>query len=562
MNENEYKTSAPSPSPDGDNLYGAPRGRGKGRRTLGTWLWPAGIFVIVALGVWIIIANSHPSDKPSGGRRGGGDGSTPVAVVVATNGDLPIYIDALGTVTPTATVTVHTLVSGILQSVDFTEGQMVTKGQLLAQVDPRPYQAALMQAQGTLARDTAQLSAAKVDLTRYKTLLAQDSVSSQTVDQQTALVGQLEGTVQSDQAAVNTQKLNLSYAHIVAPINGRVGLRQVDAGNYVTPGDSNGLVAITEQSPIDVAFTLPEDNVQRVTTRFNSKEKLPVSVLDRDQTRELAKGQLFSLDNLIDTTTGTLRAKARFDNSGGALFPSQFVNVRLLVDTLRNVVIVPSSAILRGNDGLFVYVPDAYGAVHVRNVQTGPSDGEQTAILSGVSPGEKIVTDGTDRLRDGACVVIGGGTNDKSSRNGHNRDQAEAPKPGFFASLFGGKAVKGASEDAKGKGMGQGQAGKGCGGPSMGGRQATSGASGGHGGGNIKAMLAQLDLTADQQNKAGAILSDASDKTQATDDPDAKRAIRQAANSQIMALLTAPQQAKLKQLHAVAATTDATSGKQ
>ena len=458
-------------SPTHHALYGAPPPnlRGKRKRTLGTYLWPVGILVVVGIGVMYIVGHNGDGDSTQaqgggGGRRGGiPNGFTPVSAVTAQLGDMPVYLDALGTVTPTATVTVRSQINGVLQSVAFTEGQMVQKGQFLAQVDPRPYQAGLLQAQGALAKDEATLVEAKKDLQRYKTLVSQDSISQQTLDAQVSTVGQLEGTVQSDQAAVQTQQLNLVYAHITSPMAGRVGLRQVDPGNFVTSGDANGIVAITGESPIDVAFTIPEDQVQTVIGRFSGgKTKLPVSVMDRTQAKVLATGTLLSLDNLIDTTTGTLRAKARFANSDGSLFPSQFVNVRVLVDTLHNVVVVPSSAILRGQSGLFVYTANARGAVHVTPVTTGPTDGDNTAILSGVSPGQQVVTDGTDRLREGACVVVpsaqggaggfgghhhgaGGAQGGASGASGSSASGADAPKEGFFGHLFGGASSSAAA---------------------------------------------------------------------------------------------------------------------
>ncbi len=447
-------------SPTHHALYGAPPPnlRGKRKRTLGTYLWPVGILVVVGIGVLYIVGHngdggSTQAQGGGGGRRGGiPNGYTPVAAVTAQLGDMPVYLDALGTVTPTATVTVRSQISGVLQSVAFTEGQMVQKGQFLAQVDPRPYQAALLQAQGTLAKDQATLVAAKKDLERYKTLVAQDSVSTQTLDTQVSTVGQLEGTVQTDQAAVQAQQLNLVYAHITSPMTGRVGLRQVDPGNYVTAGDANGIVAVTGETPIDVAFTIPEDQVQAVIARFSGgKNKLEVSVMDRTQAKVLATGTLLSLDNLIDTTTGTLRAKARFANTDGSLFPSQFVNVRVLVDTMHNVVVVPSSAILRGQSGLFVYTANARGAVHVTPITTGPTDGDNTAILTGVSPGQQVVTDGTDRLREGACVVVPSGQGGGAGGFGGHRHggaggaagaggasaSSDAPKEGFFGHPFG-----------------------------------------------------------------------------------------------------------------------------
>jgi len=504
-------------SPTHHALYGAPPRnlRGKRKRTLGTYLWPVGILVVVGIGVMYIVGHNGDGDSTQaqgggGGRRGGiPNGYTPVSAVTAQLGDMPVYLDALGTVTPTATVTVRSQINGVLQSVAFTEGQMVQKGQFLAQVDPRPYQAALLQAQGALAKDEATLVEAKKDLQRYKTLVSQDSISQQTLDAQVSTVGQLEGTVQSDQAAVQTQQLNLIYAHITAPMAGRVGLRQVDPGNFVTSGDANGIVAITGESPIDVAFTIPEDQVQTVIGRFDGgKTKLPVSVMDRTQAKVLATGTLLSLDNLIDTTTGTLRAKARFANSDGSLFPSQFVNVRVLVDTLHNVVVVPSSAILRGQSGLFVYTANARGAVHVTPVTTGPTDGDNTAILTGVSPGQQVVTDGTDRLREGACVVVpsaqggaggfgghhhGGAQGASGAAAGSSASGADAPKEGFFGHLFGGASssaaagAKAASPCGGGSGghhHGAGaSAGAGDATAQAGGEAATSGAAGGSAGG-------------------------------------------------------------------------------
>lgn len=600
-------------------LYGAPPPnlRGQRKRTLGTWLWPIGILVVVVLGVMYIVGHNgdgqSQAPRGGGGRRGGGgaaNGFTPVDAVTAQLGDMPIYLDALGTVTPTATVTVHTQVSGPLQSVNFTEGQMVRQGQLLAQVDPRPFQAALMQAQGNLARDQAQLAAARVDLNRYKTLLAQDSISQQQVDTQQATVGQLEGTVQADQANVQTQQLNLTYSHITAPISGRAGLRQVDPGNLVSTGDSNGIVAITQESPIDVAFTIPEDQVQTVTGRFNSGNKLQVSVMDRAQSKVLATGTLLSLDNLIDTTTGTLRAKARFGNSDGSLFPSQFVNIRVLVDTMHNVVVVPSSAILRGQQGLFVYVADARGAVHVTPVQTGPTAGENTAVLSGVTPGQKVVTDGTDHLRDGACVILPGqdaagmaqfGRRHKGGQGGGQAGASASSSGGFFGHLFGGASSSaagkgGANASPCGGGSGghrHGQGGQGGQGNGQGGNASATaqtgndntapvngaqgswhhrqggdangnqaaggnggngggygGQGGGGGGGRQVALLKQLNLTPDQQSKADAILAQARQQVQGSDDPDARRAAMKAAMQQVQALLTPAQKAKLQQLRA------------
>jgi multidrug efflux system membrane fusion protein len=343
----------------------------------------------------------------AGGQGGGRRGGPPSIVNTAllARGDMAVNVSALGTVTPTATVTVKSQLSGQMVSIGFKEGQMVKKGQFLAQIDPRPYQQALLQAEAQTAKDEAQLANAKADLRRYEMLNAQDSVARQTVDTQAALVRQLEAQVKADQAAAGAQKLNLTYARIVSPVSGRVGLRQTDPGSYVTPGDANGIVAVAEIAPIDVAFSLPEDRTAEVAGALRRGETLSVEAYDRTGQTKIAEGRLLALDNLIDTTTGTIRAKARFANADAALFPNQFVNVKLTVSTLKGVVIAPSSAVQRGQQGLFVYVVDAARKVHVRPVKSGPAEGERTAILSGVAAGETVVTDGVDRLREGASVM-------------------------------------------------------------------------------------------------------------------------------------------------------------
>ncbi len=397
----------------------------KGRRS--RWIWIVLAVVLAVFIVWLIAPHGDNTTAGPGGQggrgaaaggaggRGGGRGGrgagapTTVGWARAATGDAPIYIYALGTATPAQTVTVRTQISGQLLSVAFREGQMVRKGQVLAQVDPRPYEQQLLQAQGTLAKDEAQLTNARLDLQRYNTLVAQDSVARQTRDTQTALVRQLEGQIKTDQAAVAAQKLNLIYCRITSPVTGKVGLRQVDPGNYVTAGDTNGLVVVTEVTPIDVLFTVPEDNLAQVNKRVASGAMLEAAAFDRAQKTQLALGRLLTLDNQVDTTTGTVRAKARYENTDGALFPNQFVNVRLLVDTLHNTVLIPTSAILRGSGGLFVWVVNQPGnAVEMRTVQTGPASGENTAITSGLDAGEIVVTDGSDRLREGQNVFLQG----------------------------------------------------------------------------------------------------------------------------------------------------------
>jgi multidrug efflux system membrane fusion protein len=315
-------------------------------------------------------------------------------------------LTALGTVTPLATVTVQTQLSGTLQTVAFQEGQMVKKGDLLAQIDPRPYQISLENAEGALARDQALLQTARLDLKRYQTLLAQDSIASQQVDTQASLVQQYIGTVKSDQANIDTYKLDLIYARITAPVSGRVGLRQVDPGNYVTPSLTNGIVVITQLQPISVIFTVSEDNLPQIMKQVQTGAKLSVTAYDRSNTTSLAGGTLETLDNQIDTTTGTLKLRAMFNNQDNLLFPNQFVNARLLVDTIHDAVIVPTSAVLNGSMGQFVYVVKDDSTVTVRPVKIGPVDGERTSIASGLQTGERVVIDGSDRLKEGAKITI------------------------------------------------------------------------------------------------------------------------------------------------------------
>ncbi|ANB72060.1 efflux transporter periplasmic adaptor subunit [Paraburkholderia phytofirmans OLGA172] len=379
--------------------------------------------IVAALLIFgIVLWRWHPWGGPGGaspaagasgassGRagRGGGLASMPQPVHVATarQGEMPVVLTALGTVTPLANVTVLPQLSGVLQDVYFKEGQMVKKGDVLAQIDPRPYQISLENAQGTLARDQALLQTARLDLKRYQTLLAQDSIASQQVDTQASLVRQYEGTVKSDQANIDTFKLDLVYARITAPVSGRVGLRQVDPGNYVTPSLTNGLVVITQLQPISVIFTTSEDNLQQILQQTQTGAKLSVTAYDRSNTISLEGGSLETLDNQIDTTTGTVKLRANFQNDKNLLFPNQFVNTRLLVDTIKDAVIVPTPAVLNGSMGSFVYVVKPDNTVTVRAVKVGPVDGERTSIKSGLQVGERVVIDGSDRLKEGAKITI------------------------------------------------------------------------------------------------------------------------------------------------------------
>jgi multidrug efflux system membrane fusion protein len=349
---------------------------------------------------------------PGGGRGGPGGRMMPattVGVATAERADIPVYLDALGTVTATATATVRAQVSGVLQKINFTEGQLVRPGQVLATIDPRSFQIALMQASGQRQRDEAQLESARVTLGRYRTLLAQDSIARQDVDTQAALVKQLEGTVMTDRAAENLAKLNLGYAEVKAPIGGRVGLRTVDVGNLVGSGDANGVAVITQLSPIDVQFAVPQDQLPVLQARMREGANLPATALDRTRTDALANGRFTALDNQVDVQTGTVKAKARFDNADSKLFPSQFVNLRLQVNTIKNAVVVPVTALRHGADGDFVYVLNAaQRTVSLRPVTRGQSTVDKVQVSTGLAAGEQVITEGADRLKDGAQVVLPG----------------------------------------------------------------------------------------------------------------------------------------------------------
>ncbi|HEY2752275.1 efflux RND transporter periplasmic adaptor subunit [Phenylobacterium sp.] len=382
--------------------------------------WRVGIalVILVALAglIWLAISLAQGSKTATPGGAGGFGGfggggarrpSTTVGVATATTSDVPITLDALGTVTPAATVTVTPQVSGVITEILFKEGQMVKKGQALVVIDPRPLQMALLQAQGNQTRDEAQLANAKVLLERDRTLLAQDSIAHQDVDTQAALVKQLEGTVMTDKAAVGTAKLNLGYSRVVSPVSGRIGLRAVDLGNYIQAGSTTGLAVVTEVTPIDVEFTIPQDHVPQLDGQA-SQGRLPVTAYDRTKTTVLDQGVFSTLDNQVDPTTGTVKAKARFPNTKGTLFPSQFVNVRIALQTLHNVVVVPVTAVRTGPDGDFVWVLRPDKTVTKRNVKRGPGTPTVTSLTQGLNPGERVITEGGDRLTEGAKVTLPG----------------------------------------------------------------------------------------------------------------------------------------------------------
>jgi multidrug efflux system membrane fusion protein len=359
-----------------------------------------GIFAVGVLYFLRPDAQRKESGRPPAGAP------VPVGVSPVVKSDMPVTLSQLGTVIPLAMVTVKTQISGYLVQVAFKEGKMVNKGEFLAQIDPRPYQVALEQTGAQLAKDQALLKNAQLDLQRYNTLVAQNSIAKQTRDTQVSLVAQYEATVNADQANIDMQKLNLTYCRIASPVTGRVGLRQVDPGNYVQTSDPNGLVVVTQLQPISVIFTLPEDNLPEVMIRVRAGAVLLVTAYDRTGSIELAQGKLDTVDNQIDTTTGTVKLRAIFENEQEALFPNQFVNIKLLVNTLHGTDIVPSSAIQRGAPGTFVYVIKPDQTVAIRKVKLGPTDGQRVAILSGLEPGENIVIDGADRLRDGAKIKV------------------------------------------------------------------------------------------------------------------------------------------------------------
>lgn len=382
------------------------------------WLFGLLVLLVIAGLCWKFWPGSHTGgteQKPAGhaGKSGmmrpgfgGSTGPVPVRVAPVVLGEFPVYYKALGTVTALNTINVRSRVGGELVKITFEEGQMVKAGELLAEIDPRSYQNALLQAQGTLMQNQAQLKNAQVDVQRYRDLYAQDSIAKQTLDTAEALVLQYQGTVKTNQGAVDDAKLNLEFTKIRAPISGRVGLRQVDVGNLVTANDTTFLAVITQTQPISVAFTLPESSLETVLARYHAGNKLPVEAWDRGDVKQQASGVLQSLDNQIDVTTGTLKFKARFDNKDQALFPNQFVNVHLLADTLHNVVLAPSAAIQFGNSGTFVYVLDGDKKVKVQPLVVGDTDGDSTVIKEGLKAGDRVVLEGTDRLKDGSEIEV------------------------------------------------------------------------------------------------------------------------------------------------------------
>ncbi len=375
-----------------------PRSRMKFRIGLGL------IAILLTLAAYQTVRFVH-APAPRAGRAAPGAVQTVGAATVAL-GNIRVIVNALGTVTPIATVTVQSQISGYLTQVGFTEGQMVKKGDFLAQIDQRPYEMLKEQYEGQLAHDQGLLAQAQLDLKRYQTLAAQNSIARQQAEDQVFIVQQYEGSVKQDQGLIDAQALNIAYCHIVSPVTGRIGLRLVDPGNYVQTTSATGLAVITQMQPITVIFSIPEDDLPELMPQLNAGTPIQVDAYDRANLHHLATGKVSAVDSQIDTTTGTVKVRAQFDNADNALFPNQFVNARVLIKTLENAVTVPTSAILRGSPGAYVYVVNPDDTVSVRQITTSAVDGNTTAVTSGLSAGERVVIDGTDRLRDGLKVAV------------------------------------------------------------------------------------------------------------------------------------------------------------
>jgi multidrug efflux system membrane fusion protein len=385
----------------------APSAPSAGRRNR-RWPWVVGIGIAVLLAVLLLLRSSHrQQSEAQAAKSKAAQRTVPVVGAAAKTGDLGIYLTGLGTVTALNTVTVRSRVDGQLIRVAFKEGQLVHQGDLLAEIDPRPFQVQLMQAEGQKAKDESALQNARVDLARYTVLVLEDSISRQQLDTQAAMVNQLEASVKSDQAQIESAKLNLTYSRVTAPISGTIGLRLVDTGNIVHATDSNGLLVITEIQPITVVFTIPADQLPQVLPQTKAGRQLAVDAYDRDMKNKLATGSVLAIDNQIDQTTGTVKIKGIFPNENFALYANQFVNARLLVDTLRGVVIVPTAAIQRSPQSTFAYVVKPDSTVDMRNVEVQITQGDDTVIRRGVAAGETVVTDGVDKLQPGMKVVLG-----------------------------------------------------------------------------------------------------------------------------------------------------------
>ena len=415
------------PNPSGERPLGGESGS-KGHR----WLWIVALAVVIAVGFWYFHGSrsSTEAQGPGGpggaaagkgqGRQGAGAGGFVVPVVVASaqRGDLPVYFNGLGTVTAFNTVTVRSRVDGQITKINFQEGQFVHQGQDLVDIDSRPFQVQLEQAEGQLAKDQAQLRDVQVNYERFQLLYKEGVIPKQQVDTQGAQVGQFEGSIKGDQGAIDSAKLQIVYSHVTAPISGRVGLRLVDVGNIVHATDSTGLLVITQLQPIAVIFSLPQDQLPQVASRLQRGEQLVVDAYDRDDTTKIESGKLLTIDNQIDTTTGTYKLKSVFSNDRNTLFPNQFVNVHLLADVKRNLVIVPAPAIQRGPQGTYVYVVQSGNTAKIQSVTIAQSTADKVGLSAGVNPGDSVVVDGQDKLQDGSKISPNPSTAPAPNANG------------------------------------------------------------------------------------------------------------------------------------------------
>ena len=415
------------PNPSGERPLGGESGS-KGHR----WLWIVALAVVIAVAFWYFRGSrsSTEAQGPGGpggaaagkgqGRQGAGAGGFVVPVVVATaqRGDLPVYFNGLGTVTAFNTVTVRSRVDGQITKINFQEGQFVHQGQDLVDIDSRPFQVQLEQAEGQLAKDQAQLRDVQVNYERFQLLYKEGVIPKQQVDTQGAQVGQFEGSIKGDQGAIDSAKLQIVYSHVTAPISGRVGLRLVDVGNIVHATDSTGLLVITQLQPIAVIFSLPQDQLPQVASRLQKGEQLVVDAYDRDDSTKIESGKLLTIDNQIDTTTGTYKLKSVFSNDRNTLFPNQFVNVHLLADVKRNLVIVPAPAIQRGPQGTYVYVVQSGNTAKIQSVTIAQSTADKVGLSAGVNPGDSVVVDGQDKLQDGSKISPNPSTAPAPNANG------------------------------------------------------------------------------------------------------------------------------------------------
>src|SRR6266404_499064 len=419
-----------SANPAGPDPSGEPRREREAGSAGHRWLWIIGLVLVIAVGVWYFRGSRASIEAqgpgvPAGGGKGqgrqGGGGAgfvVPVVVASAQRGDLPVYFNGLGTVTAFNTVTVRSRVDGQITKINFQEGQFVHQGQDLVDIDSRPFQVQLEQAEGQLAKDQAQLRDVQVNYERFQLLYKEGVIPKQQVDTQGAQVGQFEGSIKGDQGAIDSAKLQIVYSHVTAPISGRVGLRLVDVGNIVHATDSTGLLVITQLQPIAVIFSLPQDQLPQVATKLRKGDQLVVEAYDRDDTSKIESGKLLTIDNQIDTTTGTYKLKAVFNNDRNLLFPNQFVNVHLLADVKRNLVIVPAPAIQRGPQGTYVYVVQSGNTAKIQSVTIAQSTADKVGLSAGVNPGDSVVVDGQDKLQDGSKISPNPSTAPAPNANG------------------------------------------------------------------------------------------------------------------------------------------------